>query len=321
MSKSPFENGSLFLAPMEGVTDISYRNTIEKLYPGDWDFLATDFLRIPTTHKYSTKHMLKHFGSEAYNNSNILDKTIFQILVSDNSPSAETAIDIERMGFKWLDINVGCPSKQVVKNHGGSYLLKDLPVLKKIVKDIRENFTGTFTAKIRTGFENSNDFEKILKTLEDEGVDAITVHGRTREELYKGKANWSLIKKAVDFTNIPIIGNGDVWSVTDIHEMFDYTGCSGIMIARGALKAPWMAGDYKTHKYQLDDIERFIRIQEFFTEYKFQLENNFKMNENAILRRFKGIIRYMLDDRDGLELLRTQTLDRFSLQLNKKRHH
>ena len=236
----PFKEKSLFFAPMEGVTDECYRNVITTLYP-DWDYVSTDFLRIPTVGTYPKKHLIKHFGQNVYNNKMLKDKTIYQILTSSTAYTEEHISRINALGVNWLDINLGCPSKTVCKNQGGSYLLSDIKEMSRIISIIRSNFKGIFTAKIRVGYRDDKSFETILKTLESLGIDAITIHARTRDELYKGVAKWQYVKHAVKMVNIPIIGNGDIWTVKDIHDYYDYTDCHSIMVARGALKTPWLA--------------------------------------------------------------------------------
>src|SRR5690606_35962472 len=199
--------GRVIFAPMEGITCDTYRGVIEDLYP-EWDILSSDFLRVPSAGRYPQKHLLKHFGHQTYN-SHLKQKTIFQILASPTSYITEITEDLEKLDIPWLDLNLGCPSKTVVKNQGGSFLLSKPKELRKIIRTIRKSFKKTFTVKIRVGFTDDHFFEDNLKLFEEEGVEAITIHGRTREQLYKGKANWGYLKKAVETVSIPIIGNGD----------------------------------------------------------------------------------------------------------------
>jgi tRNA-dihydrouridine synthase B len=306
----PFKDKSLFFAPMEGVTDECYRSVITALYP-EWDYISTDFLRISTVGMYPDKHMIKHYGKSFYDNTELKAKTIYQILTSESAYTAEHAIRLQALGFDWLDINLGCPSKTVCKNKGGSYLLSDLPVLKKIIKDIRNNFHGTFTAKIRVGYRDDSNFENILKTLEDSGVDAITIHARTRDELYKGVANWDYVKEAVKMVNIPIVGNGDIWSVADINRYFDYTNAHSVMIARGALKTPWMAREFKAGNIIEDPqmrINEMVRYYQYFYNQICEMQNLPDISKN---RRLKSISRYIFDPlENGLALKKSFLLSK-----------
>lgn len=284
--------GSLFYAPMEGITDEVYRKLILTHYP-EWDFVATDFLRIPTVGGYPDKHMIKHLGTETYNTS-LQDKTIYQILTSENALTEFHVTRLAELGIRWLDINLGCPSKTVCKSKGGSYLLSDLPVLRAIIKTIRHHFPHTFTAKIRVGYQDDQNFEKILKLLAEEGVDAITIHARTREQLYKGVANWDYVKRAVQIVNIPIIGNGDIWNTADIERYFDYTNCHSVMLARSAMKAPWLAKYYKNK--EVTSLSRSAwEVEKFFNLF-YQFVKDQPLDEKSKGRRLKAASRYSFDD-------------------------
>lgn len=289
----PLKPQSIMFAPMEGITDECYRKTILKLYP-EWDTMSCDFLRVPNPSPYPKKHILKHYGKEIYAHPESRAKTVYQILTSPGAYTAKTVEDIANLGFKWLDLNLGCPSKTVCKNKGGSYLLSDLPNLKIILKEIRDNFPHTFTCKIRVGYEDDTKFEDALRLLEDSGVDAIKIHGRTRSELYRGVANWDYIKRAVKVVNIPIIGNGDIWSTSDIERYFDYTNCHSIMLGRPALKTPWLAKLFK----QGEEDSLSLRAKEIkrYFEHFYEEAKNYHDEEFTRIKRIKSITRYLFDD-------------------------
>lgn len=284
---------SLMFAPMEGVTDEYYRNVIHELFP-EWDTHTCDFLRVPSTNPYPIKHIKKHYGESILSSEALKNKTIYQILTSPGAYTAETVQSIAELGIPWIDLNLGCPSKTVCKNKGGSYLLSELAELQKIIKTIRENFQKTFTCKIRVGYQDDSNFTDILKLLEDEGVDGIIVHARTRNELYKGIAKWEYIKQAVETVNIPVIGNGDIWTTEDIDKHFEITGCHAIMLARSALKTPWLATLYKNG--QLDTpSSRMDYIISYFERF---YEETQKQNlvEASRIKRLKSVSRYIFDD-------------------------
>lgn len=290
----PAQEGSLFFAPMEGITDPEYRINLHNCFP-EWDYYATDFLRVPAAGMYPDSHILKHYGKEIYNNDQIKNKTIYQILTSEKAFTKEIVQKVYQLNFSWLDLNLGCPSKTVCKNKGGSFLLSDLKVLRPIIKTIRENFPLTFTAKIRVGYKDDSNFINILKMLEDEGVDAITIHARTRDELYKGVAKWDYVKQAVKAVNIPIVGNGDIWTVKDIHDYFDFTECHSVMIARGAMKTPWLAKNY--HQGIIDESaqSRIENIKFYYANYMSILDAGDK-EEAVKVKRLKAVSRYLFDD-------------------------
>ncbi|MFZ9000264.1 MAG: tRNA-dihydrouridine synthase family protein [Bacteriovoracaceae bacterium] len=315
---------SIFFAPLEGITDETYRLCIEHLYP-EWDGLFTDFLRIPSTSSYSHKKVLTHFGDKAYKMKGHLEKTTYQILCSKRSLIGPTLKHIIDLGFQSLDLNLGCPSDTVNKNLGGAYLLSDLKALDLILKTIRSSFQGHFSVKMRTGYLDTILFTDLLKCIEDNGVEAITLHARTKQQLYKGVADWSYIEKAVNSVNIPVIGNGDIWRPSDIEKMFNQTGCHGVMLGRGAMKTPWMASLYKSYSIEdLDDEFLLHKRKEFIPDYYYYLQKSYEnrgLNQDLILKRFKALGRFLFDDFDnGFDLkssfLRSKTLSEFNERLN-----
>jgi tRNA-dihydrouridine synthase len=306
MKLSSVPYGSLFFAPMEGITDEAFRKTILKLYP-EWDYLATDFLRVPSAGKYPNKHLIRHFGKELIENPFVVDKTMFQILTSHKAFTLEMVKQIVELKFPWLDMNIGCPSNTVCKNRGGSFLLTDLPALKNLVRTIRQNFHGRFSCKIRIGYHDTNQFEDSIRMLNDEGVELITVHARTRDDMYKNPARWDYISKAVKISQVPIIGNGDIWKTDDINRMLQETGCHAVMIARGALKAPWMAQDYKRGSFNSSREEVLHKMRHFLYEYRSILEAE-NVSPRGLLKQNKSVTRFMLEGLEGSESMRRKLI-------------
>ncbi len=311
--------GSIMMAPMEGVTDGPYRKTIAETF-GGWDFYFCDFLRIPSAGSYKVSKIKEHMGNEYFVDPEVKRKTGFQILASSKSNIEEHLEKLNELGVDWLDLNLGCPSKKVNGHKGGAYLLDDVEEMARLVSRIRKNWKPIFTCKIRLGYKNTNNFETILKTLEGLGVEAITIHGRTKEQLYKGVANWSYIAKAVKLVDLPIIGNGDIWTPLDIKRIFDQTGCHGAMVARGAMKTPWLAQTYKAYRSSLQEVsqdEDFLlslrerNIKKYFRALNLSYDI---LQENHRLKRFKGLSRYTFDDFEfnyKSQLLRSENLNQF----------
>jgi tRNA-dihydrouridine synthase B len=302
----PIQRGSLFFAPMEGITDETYRKVILKLYP-EWDYLACDFLRVPNAGKYPHKHLIRHLGKDHFEIDWIKQKTMYQILTSHNAFTLEMLEQLEYLQIPWLDLNLGCPSNQVCRSRGGSFLLTDLTALRPLIRLIRSNFKGRFSAKIRTGFNDTAGFEDSIRLLNDEGVEMITVHGRTRAQMYKEPASWQFIAQAARISQVPIIGNGDVWQTSDINRMLEETGCHGVMVARGALKSPWMAQDYRQERYFERPSERYARIKEFFQHYRQLLEAE-NISMRGLLKQSKSVSRFMLDGMENGEVIRRQLM-------------
>lgn len=295
---------SLIFAPMEGITDQGHRLAIAKLYP-EWDYYYTDFLRASGSGKFPTRTIIDHIGKSVLEDPELMEKTVFQILATANSRTIELVEQISELNVKKIDLNLGCPSKTVNSHGGGSYLLDNPEQLKKVVGEIRNHFVGTFTVKMRIGYRDDQLFERNLKTLEDLGVESITLHARTRDQLYKGIADWDYIAKAVKLCQVPIIGNGDIWNVEDIDRVYEKTGCHGVMCARGALKTPWLARLYKRSQEvsvaltpdELLEIRRqeivsyYYKLKEIYLDF-YQGEDG----PQKMLKRFKSLCRYIFDD-------------------------
>jgi tRNA-dihydrouridine synthase B len=311
---------SLIFAPMEGVTYPAYRKVIERISP-EWDYLCSDFLRVPSQGPYPINHIKKHFGPDLMEDQKVKNKTMFQMLTSHISRYEEMAEQLNELEFPWVDLNLGCPANTVNKNGGGSFLIKDLTTLPKILNGIRKNYHGFLTAKVRIGYHNTKNFVPMLKMIEDAGYNAITVHARTKDQMYKVPATWSYIKTAVESVKIPVVGNGDIWSLSDIDAMFEQTGCHSVMVARGAMKTPWLAKIYYK-QYPAGQQNKKKMIQIYFKE----LEKEFLAVgtlESSLLKIFKSLSHYLFDDIDNgreetlIKILRSQSCEEFWKVLDK----
>lgn len=171
--------------------------------------------------------------------------------------------DIEAMSFAAkqlsktspiIDINMGCPAPKVVKNGDGSKLLLDIKKAEKVIKAVVKNSTKPVTLKIRKGWDCNNIVAiEFAQMAEKAGVSAITIHGRTRTEMYSGKVDLDIIKKVKESVKIPVIGNGDIVDEESALKMFEYTGVNGIMIGRGTFGNPWI---FERIKYYLETGEK-----------------------------------------------------------------
>lgn len=311
---------------MEGVTDETYRLAINEMFPA-WSYYSTDFLRIPKNAHIPKRIILKHFGQQVFAKKELSQKTSYQILASPEAPMAEVVQKISDLNFHHLDLNLGCPSKKVNAHRGGAFLLSDLKLLQQVLREIRTYFSGFFSVKIRVGYKDDRLFEDIIHLIEDEGVEAITIHGRTREQAYKGKANWDYIKRAVQLTSLPIIGNGDIWTPVDVERMFDYTNCHSVMLGRGAMKTPWIAETFEENKNRIHMIndelllfERCEYIQLYFITLLKKYRDN-GLDDDHILKRFKGLSHQIfLDYKNGETIrslfLRSREINEYLMYLN-----
>ena len=165
-----------------------------------------------------------------------------QIFGSDPAAMAEAAsLVTEAFAPDFVDINFGCPVKKVVKRNGGSGCLRDLDLVGGIIRAVSAATRLPVTVKIRSGWdETSRDPVTIALRCQDAGARALTLHARSRTQMFSGHANWDEIARVVEALDIPVIGNGDVNSPEDAVRMRDHTGCSGVMIARGTFGNPWI---------------------------------------------------------------------------------
>jgi len=302
--------GALLFAPMESITDPVWRRSVVETCPG-WDVLACDFLRVPGAGKYPVKHLRAHIGDDFLADPHWAPRTMYQILASEKSHTTTIAAQLHDLGVPWVDLNIGCPSNTVCKSGGGSYLLRDLELMARIVRDVRTHFPGRFTCKVRVGWTDGGDFDEIINILNGEGVEMITVHGRTREQLYKEPANWAWIKRAVEISQVPIVGNGDVWEAADAHRMLAETGCHAVMVARGALKTPWLPLHYRQGLPDSPEA-RWEMVRLFLSNYVGKLLEG-GIHETGLCKQMKSVTRYVLDGLpDGAAIRRRVLLSQTS---------
>ncbi len=254
-----FKN-NLILAPMAGVTDVAFRS------------ICIDFgADAGVTEMISAKAL-------AYDNKKTLDLLITapnetikiaQIFGSDPDIMAQMCASPALKKFDIIDINMGCPAPKIVSNGEGSFLMTNIPLAENIIKACVQAISKPITVKFRSGFDNNNiNAIEFAKMCERAGASAITIHGRTRSQMYSGKVDLDIIKEVKNSVSIPVIASGDVVDKASYDYTMKYTNCDAIMIGRGALGNPYVFGDItgkNTNVNKYDIISKHIKmLQEYY---------------------------------------------------------
>ena len=260
---------NVFLAPMAGVTDLPFRILCKEMGCG-----------LVYSEMVSAKGIL-------YDNKNTTEllevdpkerPVAVQLFGSDPEILGAMAKKIEPYPIDIIDVNMGCPAPKIVKNGEGSCLMKTPELVGKIVKSLVESQSKPVTIKFRKGFDDDHiNAVEIAKIAEANGASAVAVHGRTREQYYSGKADWDIIKQVKAAVNIPVIGNGDVFSPEDAKNLLDHTGCDAIMVGRGAQGNPWIfkrilhyleTGELLPEPTAEERVEKALRHSQMLVDYK-----------------------------------------------------
>jgi tRNA-dihydrouridine synthase B len=221
----------VILAPMSGVSDMPFRRLVKRMGAG-----------LVISEMIASQAMIRHARQTMKMIEKSPDEYPMAVQLAGCEPSvmAEAAKLNADLGAQIIDINMGCPVKKVVNGHAGSALMRDELLAAKIIEATVRAVNIPVTLKMRTGWDDSNrNAPKLAKIAEDLGIKMITVHGRTRCQLYNGRADWGFIRQVKDAVNIPVVGNGDVVTAQDAKDLLEQSGADGVMVGRGSYGRPW----------------------------------------------------------------------------------
>ena len=224
---------NVLLAPMSGVTDLPYRKIVKEFGAGlvVSEMIASRAMILETKQSMQKCAILRDDASGAS----------VQLAGCDPAVMGEAAKMNEDLGASIIDINFGCPVKKVVGGNAGSALMKDVPLATKILAATVKAVKIPVTLKMRMGWDHKSlNAPELAKIAEDLGIKMITIHGRTRCQLYDGVADWKFIKNVKEIVKIPVIANGDILNGDDAKKALEESGADGIMIGRGAYGKPWL---------------------------------------------------------------------------------
>ena len=307
IGKIEIKGTPLFLAPMEDVTYKSFRWMCKKFGA---DVMYTEFISSEALIRNikKTKEKMKLFD---------FDRPVAIQIYGHNTDSMVYAAKVaEEAEPDFIDINFGCPMKKIIRHGAGAAMLKDLPKMQQMSAEIVKAVKIPVTAKTRLGWTTSDrPILEAAKRLQDAGIAALAIHGRTRDQLYTGKADWSLIGEVKNHPDIkiPIIGNGDITSAQKAKKLLDETGVDALMIGRGAIGRPWLFKEIK-HFLQTGELLLAPTVTEVVEVLREQIKMNLEWRDNeytGILMMRRHFAKYfpgLPNFRDlKIELLRAET--------------
>jgi tRNA-dihydrouridine synthase C len=258
LPKDSFNCPYLILAPLQGVGDRIFHKAIASV--GGFNEAVTDFLRVPLN--AHVKSLARSYCSDGIAPIPLAA----QIMGSDPQLMAAMANELEKRGAPRIDFNCGCPSNTVTGRGAGSTLLKNPDLLHANAKAIVQSVSIPVTLKMRAGYKDTSLFKENLFAAQESGISYLTLHPRTKVDGYKAPANWDLIAEAKNLLRIPIVGNGDIFSVADALRMLSHTKCDALMIGRGSLVNPFIFHQIRSHfakkiyEVSTENIYQFIHI-------------------------------------------------------------
>ncbi|WP_019499020.1 tRNA dihydrouridine synthase [Pseudanabaena sp. PCC 6802] len=273
------------LAPMQDVTDLTFMQAIA--HYGSPDYFFTEYFRVYVGSRLE-KHILR---SITENNTN---RPIFAQLIGESIPDlVRAAQELSQYAIAGIDLNMGCPAPRIYRKNVGGGLLRDPDKVDRILGELRSAIPGLFTVKMRIGFEDTANFDRILTLIDRHNIDLLSLHGRTVKQMYRGDVHYDRIAHAVEWLNCPVLANGNVSSAMSAATILAKTGAAGVMIGRAAIRNPWIFQQIRQHLngqpvaiVTLADVRDYIdRLYEMVktqTDYERSRVNNMKKYLNFI---------------------------------------
>lgn len=272
----------LYLSPMAGYTDMVFR---QLAYKHCLDIAVTEMVSAKAIifNDKKTFELLRKFPGE--------ENTGVQIFGSDIESISKATYILNDFGYKYIDINMGCPAPKIVKTGAGSALIKDPDLVYYMVRSAVKNSNIPITVKTRKSIDNILSID-MLKAAEDAGASAVTIHGRTREDYYNYYSDWDYISKVKNILKIPVIGNGDISGAGDALDKLKITKVDGLAIGRGAIGNPWIFEEIKAALSGGEYLGPSLRERLNLLVEHLNLEVKFRGNRQGILNMRKNYSYY-----------------------------
>ena len=303
------------MAPMEGVIDYTVRNILTRI--GGYDQCVTEFIRV-TRHLLPPKVFYRDCPELHHGGKTQAGVPVYvQLLGGEPQPLGDNAAVAESLGAPGIDLNFGCPAKTVNRHDGGAVLLKNPHRLFDIITTVKKSVHIPVTAKVRLGFDNKDLSQDIARAVDEAGAARLTIHARTKKEGYTPPAHWEFIALMKEGVSVPIVANGDVWTLEDYIRCREMTGCEDVALGRSALSRPSLAREIKA--FVQGQAQKPMSFKELMEDWggPFLQMSQEQRGDSYALNRFKQWLRFLCRHYTEAQKLfevvkRQQTLDELS---------